>query len=100
VQKLAAAGVGRIDVICPGFSADCLETLEEIGAEVRDAFLAAGGKTFHYIPCLNDDDAWIGALADIVEQHLRGWPTAAEHEAPALARQQSRERALALGAAD
>ena len=100
VQKLASAGVGRIDVICPGFSADCLETLEEIGEEVRDAFLAAGGKTFHYIPCLNDDDGWIAALADIAEQHLRGWPTTADHEPTASERKQARERALAMGAAD
>ena len=51
--------------MCPGFVADCLETLEEIDQEARDAFLDAGGKAFHYIPCLNDQHEWIAALADI-----------------------------------
>ena len=73
---LAQAGVGRVDVMCPGFTGDCLETLEEISIEARDAFIAAGGKEFRYIPCLNDDGAWITALRDIAQQHLAGWPTA------------------------
>jgi protoporphyrin/coproporphyrin ferrochelatase len=68
-------GISRVDVICPGFSADCLETLEEIAQEGRDDFLAAGGKEFHYIPALNEDNAWINALSDIAEQHLAGWNT-------------------------
>ena len=68
-------GVRRVDVICPGFTADCLETLEEIAQEGRDDFLKAGGQEYHYIPALNEDDAWIHALADIAEQHLAGWPT-------------------------
>ena len=68
-------GIHRVDVICPGFVADCLETLEEIAQEGRDDFLAAGGKEYHYIPALNEDDAWIRALADIVERQLGGWPT-------------------------
>ena len=58
---LAQSGVQRVDVICPGFNCDGLETLEEIDQEGREAFMAAGGKTFHYIPCLNDSEAWIGA---------------------------------------
>ena len=61
--------------MCPGFPADCLETLEEIAMEGREAFLHAGGKDFHYIPCLNDSPAWITALAGIAERHLAGWPT-------------------------
>jgi len=68
-------GVRRVDVICPGFTADCLETLEEIAQEGRDDFLKAGGQEYHYIPALNEDDAWINALADIAEQHLAGWST-------------------------
>jgi ferrochelatase len=95
VVELARAGTTRIDVMCPGFSADCLETLEEIGMEVRDAFLHAGGREFHYIPCLNDQHEWIAALADIAMQHLQGWPVGVSRSHDA-ARQ--RERALALGA--
>lgn len=68
-------GVRRVDVICPGFVADCLETLEEIAQEGRDDFLKAGGQEYHYIPALNEDDAWIKALADIAEQNLAGWPS-------------------------
>ena len=75
LRELGAAGVGRVDVMCPGFPADCLETLEEIAMEGREAFLHAGGKDFRYIPCLNDSTAWITALAAIAEQHLAGWPT-------------------------
>jgi len=92
---LARQGMQRIDVMCPGFTADCLETLEEIGIEARDAFLHAGGKEFHYIACLNDQHEWIAALARIAMTHLQGWPA----EQPAVhdaARQ--RERALEMGA--
>lgn len=74
LRVLAQSGVGRVDVACPGFTADCLETLEEIAQEGRDAFLQAGGKDFHYIPCLNDDVRWIWALAAIARQHTYGWP--------------------------
>ena len=93
---LAKSGVRRVDVICPGFAADCLETLEEINMECRAAFLLAGGKTFHYIPALTDDPEWITALANITERHLAGWPTTATPDAQALAA--SREAALAQGA--
>ena len=75
VVQLARDGVKRIDVICPGFIADCLETLEEIAMEVRADFLLAGGKEFNYIPCLNESPVWLRALAEIAEQHLIGWPT-------------------------
>lgn len=75
VRALAAQGVRRIDLMCPGFAADCLETLEEIDQEVRSAFLAAGGAEFRYIPCLNADATWIDALRTMVERHLQGWPT-------------------------
>ncbi|VTU28545.1 Ferrochelatase [Variovorax sp. PBL-H6] len=77
LRELGATGVARVDVLCPGFPADCLETLEEIAMEGRDAFLQAGGKEFHYIPCLNDRGDWITALAAIAERHLSGWPTRA-----------------------
>jgi ferrochelatase len=77
LRELGASGVARVDVLCPGFPADCLETLEEIAMEGRDVFLQAGGKEFHYIPCLNDRGDWITALAAIAERHLSGWPTRA-----------------------
>ncbi|WP_395685893.1 ferrochelatase [Caenimonas koreensis] len=97
LQALAAKGVDRVDVICPGFTSDCLETLEEIAMEGRDAFLAAGGKTFHYVSCLNDDPAWIAALGGIAEKHMAGWPTKVPADTAALAR--SREAAMLRGAA-
>lgn len=70
LEALAKDGVGRVDILCPGFSADCLETLEEIALECKAAFLAAGGKEFHYLPCLNERDDWIAALADICLSRL------------------------------
>jgi ferrochelatase len=93
---LAQAGTQRVDVVCPGFTGDCLETLEEINMEAREAFLHAGGKVFNYIPCLNDDAAWIAALAGIAAQHMTGWPTQGGADSTALAA--SRAAALALGA--
>lgn len=71
LEELAGRGVKSVDVICPGFVADCLETLEEIDLENRAAFLAAGGRNFHYIPCLNEDPDWIAALADILASEIR-----------------------------
>ena len=85
----------RVDVVCPGFVADCLETLEEIGIEGKAEFLKAGGKEFHAIPCLNESDAWIKALAQIALEHLQGWNVPVTSPD---ALQQSRQRALALGA--
>ncbi|MFZ5708977.1 MAG: ferrochelatase [Pseudomonadota bacterium] len=73
VVELARAGRKRIAVISPAFSADCIETLEEINGEIREAFEHAGGESFTYIPCLNDDDAHIRALVRIVEDNLAGW---------------------------
>ncbi|WP_332775679.1 ferrochelatase [Polaromonas sp.] len=93
---MARSGVKRVDVICPGFTGDCLETLEEIAQEAKAAFLQAGGQAFHYIPCLNDSHEWISALSDLAQQHLAGWPTQAAPDAQALAA--SRAAALALGA--
>ena len=98
-QALRDGGAWRVavlDVVCPGFVADCLETLEEIAMEGRDAFKAAGGQEFHYVPCLNDNPMWMAALAEIVQEHLQGWPTrGADQPADAAA---TRERALAAGA--
>jgi ferrochelatase len=96
LEAMARQGTRRVDVVCPGFTSDCLETLEEIAMECRDAFLAAGGKSFHYIPCLNDDADWIGALGKLAEQHMGGWPTQVVPDPAALAAQKL--RAMELGA--
>ena len=74
LQKLAQQGVTEVDVVCPGFLADCLETLEEIQVEVCETFMHAGGKRFRYIPALNDDPAWVTSLGDMVLTQLQGWP--------------------------
>jgi protoporphyrin/coproporphyrin ferrochelatase len=73
VAELAKAGKKRIAVMAPAFSADCIETLEEINGEIREAFEHAGGEVFTYIPCLNDDDAHIAALTAVIEDNLSGW---------------------------
>ena len=73
LRQWAKEGVESVHVVCPGFLADCLETLEEIQMECHDAFLEDGGKHFSYIPCLNDDAAWISGLCDIVLHQLSGW---------------------------
>jgi len=70
LEQLAGDGLRSVDVVCPGFAADCLETLEEIDLECRDAFLAAAGKEFNYIPCLNEQDEWIRAMVAILTPHL------------------------------
>ena len=75
LRALAQQGTKRIDVMCPGFPVDCLETLEEINMEAREAFLESGGEAFGYIPCLNDSPRWAQALADIADRHLSGWNT-------------------------
>jgi protoporphyrin/coproporphyrin ferrochelatase len=98
LEALAASGVQRVDVMCPGFTADCLETLEEINVEVRNAFLAAGGKEFHYLPCLNDQHEWIDALAQLAIRHLQGWPTQTPSDPAALERRHQRARALGADA--
>ncbi len=73
VAELARSGKKNIAVIAPAFSADCIETLEEINEEIHESFEEAGGESFTYIPCLNDDDAHITALGKIAEDNLRGW---------------------------
>lgn len=70
--ELARSGFQRVDVICPGFVSDCLETLEEIGIEARRSFLEAGGREFHLLSCLNEAPEWIDALARIARDRLQG----------------------------
>jgi len=93
--ELAKQGVQRVDVACPGFTSDCLETLEEINLEAREAFLHAGGTEFNYLPCLNDRHEWIDALSAIAIRHMQGWPPRATPDALDARRQ----RALTSGAA-
>ena len=95
LRKLARAGLERVDVLCPGFTADCLETLEEIAIEGRNTFVTAGGKAFHAIACLNDHPVWIDALAKLAIRHLQGWPT---QPSSTTDLQRRRERAIAAGA--
>jgi ferrochelatase len=96
VVRLAKEGLARVDVVCPGFVCDCLETLEEIGIEVKQAFLGAGGREFHAIPCLNEHPQWIAALVEITVTHLQGWLAAPPD---AAARETTLMRARAMGAA-
>jgi ferrochelatase len=70
LEQLPGDGVKHVAVICPGFSSDCLETIEEINMEGRESFIESGGEQFHYIPCLNDDPAHIDALVSILEKRL------------------------------
>ncbi len=73
LRELAAAGVRSVQVLCPGFSVDCLETLEEIAVENRNIFLEAGGEYYDYIPCLNDSDQQINLMSALVQKHSQGW---------------------------
>lgn len=73
LKGLPTQGIKRVDVFCPGFSSDCLETIEEIGVENRDYFLEAGGDEFHYIEALNSDDEHISALVALIEKNIQGW---------------------------
>ena len=73
IKRLGVKHTKRIDVICPGFSSDCLETLEEIAIEGKALFKQAGGGDYHYIPALNNREDWIATLAKLVEDNLTGW---------------------------
>jgi len=98
LRELATQGVKSVDVMCPGFVADCLETLEEIAQEAHEAFVESGGERFSYVPCLNDKPRFIQALAAISLRHLQGWPTTLP--ADDTDRRAQRERALGMGARD
>ena len=73
LEAMARSGIRSLDVVCPGFSADCLETLEEIDGENREIFLHAGGEHYRYIPALNDRTDHIQALAELIRRNLQGW---------------------------
>jgi len=94
LQEWGRQKVRRVDVVCPGFVADCLETLEEIAMEGKEEFQHAGGGEYHYIPCLNERSEWIEALTALVLDNLQGW--LANTDTAQL--EQSRLRARAAGA--
>ena len=94
IKGLAKKKVGRVDVACPGFVSDCLETLEEIAIEAKGDFLTNGGRELHYIPCLNERDDWLHALTDLTLKNLLGWNSTATPESLKAAK----DRALQLGA--
>ena len=92
VERLGKEGVDRLDVVCPGFSTDCLETLEEIAMQNAEIFEEAGGKSLRYIPALNSRSDHISFLSDLAENHLGGWPASFQDD-PMI-----RQRAMELGA--
>ncbi len=106
LEVLPSQGIKSVDLICPGFSADCLETIEEINVENREIFMEGGGEKFHYIEALNDRETHIHSLCALLQRHAMGWPESLDdiatrqppaiNDATELAK--SRERALALGA--
>ncbi|MFL6582007.1 MAG: ferrochelatase [Burkholderiales bacterium] len=99
VKDLGKRKTGRLDVVCPGFVTDCLETLEEIAVENKAAYLNAGGREFHYIPCLNERHEWIQALSRIAAENLHGWASTDWDAGAAMQLANAgRERALAMGA--
>jgi ferrochelatase len=99
LRSLARGGTRSVDVLCPGFSADCLETIDEIGRENRHVFLQAGGEQYRFIPCLNDQADHVAALADVAVRELAGWAPPREQwsdDAARAAAEATRERAEAL----
>ncbi len=96
LEMLGRQGVRRVDVVCPGFTSDCLETLEEIALEGKATFLTAGGGEYHYLPCLNERSDWIEALADLSLEHLGHWQKYLHQDTAALA--DTAARAKAMGA--
>ncbi|MCS3903365.1 ferrochelatase [Methylohalomonas lacus] len=100
LAAMPGQGVKSVQVVCPGFSADCLETLEEMNIQNRELFMQAGGDRFTYIPALNDQPAHIDFLADLVAKHAQGWPEVRpDYDRETVSREQAnaRQRALAMG---
>ncbi|HEX9799828.1 MAG TPA: ferrochelatase [Thermoanaerobaculia bacterium] len=98
VAALAGAGVRKLDVICPGFSADCLETLDEIDGLNREIFAHAGGERFRFVPCLNDRDDHLDFLAGLAARHLAGWSDGFGEAERSRRAAESAQRAAALHA--
>jgi len=74
LEAMAADGIRTVQVVCPGFATDCLETLEEIAMENAELFVDSGGESLHYIPALNDDPLHVQALSSILARHVQDWP--------------------------
>jgi len=85
LTAMPAHGVGEVTVVCPGFAVDCLETLEEIAIENREAFLRAGGQRFEYVPALNAGAAHAHCLADLIAQRCQGWTDGLREHLPGTA---------------
>ncbi len=100
LETLGKQKTARVDVICPGFSSDCLETLEEIAMEGKQIFLSNGGGEYHYIPALNDQALWVQAMTEIAIENLHGWAEAEWDAEAAQAQAALREqRAKAMSSA-
>ncbi len=99
-EQLPLAGVKRLDVVCPGFLSDCLETLEEIAMEGKEEFIEAGGTQYQFIPCLNDSQEAVDLIKALIEQETLGWQVKPETASQAEDRAVARARALEIGASD
>lgn len=91
LKQLPSQGIKSLQVVCPGFSSDCLETIEEIGEENCEYFMEAGGERYEYIPCLNSDDAHLDMLFALLLDNMQGWQVGDDYE-------KRNEHARALGA--
>ncbi|RTZ63632.1 MAG: ferrochelatase [Aquificaceae bacterium] len=101
LEELPARGIKKVDVLCPGFPADCLETLEEMEIQNGETFMQAGGESYRYIPALNHHPDHIHALSDIIQQHTQGWAETSKHWERKIREKHSKEtqqRATKLGA--
>jgi len=100
VEQWASEGLKKIDAICPGFSADCLETLEEMVMEYGDLFTEHGGESLHYIPCLNSNDTHLDFLTELAVSHMQPWLQQADTRSNTQELDAQRQRAVSLGAED
>ena len=100
VQQLAEQGVKSLEVVCPGFSADCLETLEEIAMQNAEIFRHHGGDSLTYIPALNDSPDHVRFLSELIMERTQPWREKMAGENAAEQRREIKERALALGKSD
>lgn len=100
MESLPAKSIRAVDVFCPGFSADCLETLEEIAGENKDIFMEAGGEQFRYIPALNAEDVHIEMMSSLIDEHTASWPEFSGNDDSEIAKQAAaaKQCAMALGA--
>jgi len=98
LMKLPSEGIKSVDIFCPGFSADCIETLEEMDMQNHEIFLQHGGESFNYIPALNAEPTHIQALLSIIKRHIQGWPESASGYVPKANQAEIKQRAINLGA--